>query len=126
MAKRTPMTTTGLSAPGSTANAILQTATKPNRQSPQYAVWIEQQDFLEFLRAGRRSEDVVLYAGLTHCFLYGIAVPSSAVTAVDVDDLLGWSCPFSTWGAMARLPGRRIGEAAVDRTAFEQLRIKDA
>ncbi|MEY6434037.1 hypothetical protein ABC977_16655 [Thioalkalicoccus limnaeus] len=99
MANRTPMTTAGLSAPGSTANAILQTATKPDRLSPQYSAWIEQQDFLAFLRAGRCSEEVVLYAGLTHCFLYGIAVPSSAVTAVDVDDLLGWSCnPFSTWG----------------------------
>lgn len=99
MAKSTPMTTAGLSAPCSTANALLQVATKPDRQSPQYAAWIEQQDFLEFLRAGRRSEDVVLYAGLTHYFLYGIAVPSSAVTPVDVDDLLGWSCnPFSSWG----------------------------
>ncbi len=99
MAKRTPMTTAGLSAPGSTAKAILQFATKPDRQSPQYAAWIEQQDFLEFLRAGRQGEEVVLYAGLAHCFLYGIAVPSSPVTAVDVDDLPGWSGnPFSSWG----------------------------
>ncbi|MFU8894858.1 MAG: hypothetical protein ACNA8J_00575 [Gammaproteobacteria bacterium] len=99
MAKGTPMTTAGLSAPAYTARAVLQIATKPDRQSPQYAAWIEQQDFLEFLRTGRRSEEVVLYAGLTHCFLYGIAVPSSAVTAVDVDDLLGWNCdPSSTWG----------------------------
>lgn len=96
---KTPMTTAGLSALGSTAKALVQIATKPDRQSPQYAAWIEQQDFFEFLRAERRREDVVLYAGLTHCFLYGIAVPSSAVAPVDVDDLLGWSCnPFSSWG----------------------------
>jgi hypothetical protein len=63
------MTTTGLSALGSTAKALVQIATKPDRQSPQYAAWIEQQDFLGFLRAERQREDVVLYAGLTHCFL---------------------------------------------------------
>lgn len=99
MAKGTSMNTAGLSALGSTVQPLLKIATKPDRQSPQYAAWIEQRDFLEFLRAERRSKNVVLYAGLPHCFLYGIAVPTSAVTPVDMDDLLGWSCnPFSSWG----------------------------
>jgi hypothetical protein len=97
--KRTPMTNVGLSSPGATARALVQIATKPDRLSPEYAAWIEQQDFLGFLRAERQRDEVILYAGLTHCFLYGIAVPSSAVAPVDVDDLMGWSCnPFSSWG----------------------------
>lgn len=93
------MTTAGLSALGSTAKALVRIAPKPDRQSPEYATWIKQQAFLGFLRAERQRDETVLYAGLTHCFLYGIAVPSSAVTPVDVDDVPGWSCnPFSSWG----------------------------
>lgn len=96
---RTPMTTAGLPALGSTTGALIQMATKPDRQSREYGAWIEQEDFLAFLRDERQRDEVVLYAGLTHCFLYGIAVPSSAVSPIDVDDLLGWSCnPFSSWG----------------------------
>ncbi len=93
------MTTAGSSALGSTAKVLLKIATKPDRESPEYAVWIEQQDFLDFLRAERQREEVVLYAGLApHCFLYGIAVPSSAVVPPVVDDLLHWSCdPCSSW-----------------------------
>ncbi len=100
-ARRPSTTATGLSAPGSIANALLQIATKPDRQSQQYAAWIEQQDLLEFLRAGRQREDVVLvlYAGPTHYFLYGIVVSSLAVTAVGVGGLPDRSGnPFSTWG----------------------------
>ena len=95
----TPMTTAGLSALGSTAKALVRIAPKPDRQSPEYATWIGQQAFLGCLRAERQRDEIVLYAGLTHCFLYGIAVPSLAVTPVDVDDVAGWSCnPFSSWG----------------------------
>lgn len=93
------MTTAGLPALGSTTRALIQMATKPDRQSQEYGAWIEQEDFLAFLRDERQRNEVVLYAGLKHCFLYGIAVPSSAVSPIDVDDLLGWSCnPFSSWG----------------------------
>lgn len=96
---RTPLTTTGLPALGSTTRALIPMATKPNRQSHEYGAWIEQEDFLPFLRDERQRDEVVLYAGLTHCFLYGIAVPSSAVSPIDVYDLLGWSCnPFASWG----------------------------
>ena len=93
------MTTAGSSALGSTAKVLLKIATKPDRESPEYAVWIEQQDFLDFLRAERQREEVVLYAGLMpHCFLCGIAVPSSAVVPPVVDDLLHWSGdPCSSW-----------------------------
>ncbi|MBF0296286.1 MAG: hypothetical protein HQL96_13945 [Magnetococcales bacterium] len=84
---------------GATAKSLVKIATKPDRQSKEYEEWIQQQDFLEFLRAERQREEVILYAGLTHCYLYGIAVPAAAVTPIDVDDLLGWSCnPFSSWG----------------------------
>ena len=56
------MTTAGLSALGSTAKALVQIATKPDRQSRLYAEWVEQQDFLEFLRAHIQRDEVVLYA----------------------------------------------------------------
>ena len=105
------MTTAGLSALGSTTKVLLKIATKPDRESPEYAVWIEQQDFLGFLRAERQREEVVLYAGLvTHCFLYGIAVPSSAVVPpVNVDDLLHWSVrPVFLLEAISRLPGKAL------------------
>lgn len=94
-----PMTNPRLPLLDTTANALIKIATKPDRQSPEYGAWIEQKDFLAFLRDERRREEVVLYAGLTHCFLYGIAVPTFATNPINVDDLIGWSCnPFSTWG----------------------------
>lgn len=84
-------------------------ATRPDRQSPEYKAWIGQADFLAFLRDERQCEEVVLYAGLTHCFLYGIAVPNSAIEPINVDDILGWSCnPYSSWGVCS---GYRDGSA---------------
>jgi hypothetical protein len=81
------------------AKTLGEIANNPGRQSLEYESWIDQDTFLGFLRDQRHASEVVLYAGMTHCFMYGIAAPSSAVTPVDVDDLLGWSCnPFSSWG----------------------------
>lgn len=84
---------------GATIQTLIGVATKPDRASPEYAKWVEQDDFLDFLRGMRKREEIVLYTGLTHCFLYGVAVPTTALEPLDVDDLHRWSCnPFSSWG----------------------------
>lgn len=84
---------------GATIQFLIEIATKPDRASPEYAKWVEQDGFLDFLRGMYKREEIVLYAGLTHCFLYGVAVPTTALDPLDVEDLHGWSCnPFSSWG----------------------------
>src|SRR5690606_36114624 len=72
---RTPMTTAGLPALGSTTRTLIQMATKPDRQSREYGAWIKQEDFLAFLRDERQRDEGVLYAGLTHCFCMASRCP---------------------------------------------------
>ena len=81
-----------------TIRAPVEMATQPDRATPAYSRWIEQGDFLGFLREMREREEVVLYAGLIHCFMHGVAVPAHALDPIDVGDLHRWSCnPCSSW-----------------------------
>lgn len=81
------------------AKKLVDISEKPSGGSSEYAKWIEQEDLLKFLKSLHNRDEMILYAGLTHCFLYGIAVPEILLDPIPVDDLMNWSCnPCSSWG----------------------------
>ncbi len=81
------------------ATAICQLSASPPHPSDKYDGWIEQADFLEFLRANARHDEFVLYASTRHTFIHAVTVPRKALDPVDTSDLLQWSCnPYSSWG----------------------------
>ena len=80
------------------AEKVIEISEKPFGTSSEYEKWISQEDFLEFLRGLHSRDEVILYAELTNCFLYGIAVPEAILNPLPVDDFLDWSCdPCSSW-----------------------------
>jgi hypothetical protein len=82
-------------------------AKKPEFGSDEYKRWVEQADFVQFLRGLPSLDEMVLYASAAHVFLYGVLVPTRLVTPPDTDDLDRWRCdPFSGWGITITGGGR--------------------
>lgn len=80
---------------------------KPKFGSDEYKKWVEQDDFVEFLRAVPSLDEILLYALAAHAFLYSVLVPTRLVTPPDTADLDRWSCdPFSGWGITVTGGGR--------------------
>jgi hypothetical protein len=80
---------------------------KPEFGSDEYKKWVKQDDFVQFLQAVNRLDEMILYASAAHAFLYGVLVPTRLVTPPDTDDLARWNCdPFSCWGISVTGGGR--------------------
>jgi hypothetical protein len=78
---------------------IVTLSQKPEFSSDEYKKWVEQDDFIQFLRALPSLDAIVLYASASYVFLYSVLVPTRLVTPPDIDDLDKWSCNrFSCWG----------------------------
>lgn len=72
---------------------------KPEFGSDEYKKWVEQDEFVQFLRAVPSLDEMLLYASTSYTFFYSVLVPTHLVTPPDTDDLDQWSCnPFSYWG----------------------------
>lgn len=79
--------------------SIATLSQKPELGSDEYKKWVEQDDFVQFLRAVPSLDEMLLYASTSYTFLYSVLVPKRLVTPPDTDDLDRWSCnPFSCWG----------------------------
>jgi hypothetical protein len=77
---------------------ITNLSQKPAFGSDEYKKWVEQDEFVQFLRAVPRMDEMLLYASTSYAFLYSLLVPTHLVTPPDTDDLDQWSCnPFSSW-----------------------------
>ncbi len=81
------------------ADAICRLSTLPSHPSEEYDRWIEQVDFLEFLRANAGDNEFILYASAAHTFVHAVTVPLKALDPLDISDILQWNCtPYSSWG----------------------------
>jgi hypothetical protein len=81
---------------------------KPKFGSDEYKKWVEQDDFVQFLRGVPGLDEMILYASAAHAFLYSVIVPTRLVTPPDTDDLDRWSCtPFSCWWGITVTSGPR-------------------
>lgn len=80
-------------------SSLTALAAMPDLKSPEYNAWVDQGDFVDFLKNLKARDEVVLYADSSFYFLYAVAVPTSELEPAPVDDLLMWNCnPCSSWG----------------------------
>lgn len=81
---------------------------KPEFCSDEFKQWIEQDDFIEFLRELPKLDEMLLYASASHVFLYSVLVPTRLVTPPETDDLDQWGCnPSSCWSIGVVTGGNR-------------------
>lgn len=71
----------------------------------EYRKWVEQDDFVAFIRQNVNDNEIVLYSGLHRCFIYSVLMPIDVIGQDNIDDLLNWSCnPASSWGINYEYP----------------------
>jgi hypothetical protein len=56
-----------------------------------FAIWIQAEAHLEFLRRNARSDELVIYGSGDYSFVHAAVVPNERLAALSQDDLLHWS-----------------------------------
>ena len=70
---------------------------QPPDDPESYAKWLQADAQLEFLRRNANAEELIIYAGAPHTFIHTVPVCETALTPLDVEDLLLWSgSPFDS------------------------------
>ncbi|HQV68569.1 MAG TPA: hypothetical protein PLU69_10235 [Acinetobacter sp.] len=64
-----------------------------------YFDWVNQEDFINFLRNLQNHQEMVLYASLDFALIFSIASPIRLINSNTLKDLRNWSCsPYEMWG----------------------------
>lgn len=94
---------------------------KPEFGTEEYKKWIEQDDFVVFLRELPRLDEIILYASTPHALLHGVLVPTRLVTPPNKGHLDRWNCtPFSSWG-ITITGGRRTFEGRQEQQSYVEI-----
>jgi hypothetical protein len=73
----------------------------------QFAVWIEAEAHLNFLRENAFADDLVIYTSGEYSFVHAVAVPDDCLATADQRDLLNWSFnPFTSIASYVTGGGR--------------------
>jgi hypothetical protein len=60
--------------------------------------WLRMSDAVAFLEDNALEGEFVMYASTGCMFMHAVLVPSALVTLPDIEDLMGWDSPLSSWG----------------------------
>ena len=71
--------------------SILKALSKVPADPAAYDNWLEMKEVTAFLRNNVSHDEFVVYATLQTVFIHALLVPSSALTPLDYEDLLGWN-----------------------------------
>jgi hypothetical protein len=70
----------------------------PEKGTKNYEVWLESQDFINFLRNSKDGE-IPLYVSFKDLYLYSVVIPIKQLKDQHIADLLEWNCdPSNSWG----------------------------
>lgn len=63
--------------------------------------WLRMDNVVAFLKANAREREFVMYATTGSAFMHAVLVPAASVNPPDIEDLMDWNSPLSSWGIEA-------------------------
>jgi len=63
--------------------------------------WLRMDDAIAFLKDNAREKEFVMYASTGSALLHAVLVPEASVNPPDIEDLMRWNSPLSSWGIVA-------------------------
>lgn len=75
--------------------------------SKSFSEWIEAEAHLNFLRSNAHADELVIYASGEYTFIHSVAVPNDRLAPVDQQDLMQWSCLYTSIASYVAGGGRK-------------------
>ncbi len=63
-----------------------------------FELWLRMEDAVAFLKENALAGEFVMYASTGCAFMHAVLVPSASVNPPDIEDLMHWDTPLSSWG----------------------------